>query len=83
MPYPIRHPVTFLHRVFQPELQRVHPQLLRQFIDDRLHGKGGLGLTGRAVPLDLRLVTDHVVPIDEHMLHAVGAKTCQGATAHR
>ena len=72
---------ALLGRVAQPELHRVHAQLLADFVDDRLGGKGCGGRTRGAVGRRLLGVDHHVDALDEAVGHFVGGQ--HGAAARR
>src|SRR5215510_6386057 len=72
--------VPFLGRVLKPELQRIHPKLLAELIDQTLSRKLGVGRAGSAIGRGLGLVHYDVVHIDQHIVYAVGSKNAEAST---
>ena len=78
----VGHPVPFLNSVSQPELHRVHAQLLRQLVHNTLHSKRGRRLPGRPVALHLLGIGDDVVPVHLEILDLVGREAVLHTRAH-
>src|SRR5579884_1318360 len=76
-------PIALLRAIFAAELQRVHAQLLTDFVHDRLRGKLGDGRARRAVGGGFGLVYDHIVAIYADVAELVGREDGRAAGADR
>ena len=74
---------SFGHRILQPQLDRIHAQLLRQFIDRRFEGECRGRRTRGAIGGDLGLVDDDIIGLDEEIRDGVGRLHAHGAGAER
>ena len=71
---PIDPPGALLRAVHQPELQRIHTELLRQLIHHHLDGEGSLRSAGCTIGPALGLVDDNIISVDLAMGHIIGGE---------
>ena len=69
--------------VLEAQVERIHAQLERQFVDNLLGGECGVGSARRAVCGGLGLVHHYVVAVDGGVLYVVGGEYAHSARAHR
>ena len=71
---------ALLGGVQEPEVERIHPNLLRQVIDHRLRGELGVRRARRAVGVRRRLVDENAKALHIPVLDVVGRKHAHAAS---
>ena len=75
--------VAVVNRVLEAQGERIHAQLLRQFVHGALDGKGRDRCAGRAIGGDLGRVVDDIEAGDQEVRDVVAGERGHGARANR